>query len=38
VEQEIEAEIPVCSLAEKQGVDCDETVDKNEIISTLNNS
>jgi hypothetical protein len=36
VEQEIEAELP--SLAEKQGVDCDETVDKNEIINTLNNS
>ena len=36
MEQEIEAELP--SLAEKQGVDCDETKDKNAIIKTLNNS
>ena len=36
MEQEIEAELP--SLAEKQGVDCDETTDKNAIMSTLNNS
>ena len=36
MEQEIEAELP--SLAEKQGVDCDETVDKNVIINTLNNT
>jgi len=36
VEQEIEAELP--SLAEKQGVDCDETIDKIAIINTLNNT